>query len=268
MKQELPKLECMRGDRFIPHHDPQTVTAVPFLHVDDRRDICLEGLIFDRDRNMYFTNINEAKIMKVDMESRKLSVYYEFSNPHFRPTAVKFHRDGRMFVAGLDRSSQKTGRYGGIYVVDPNRTDPVPVVEGVNVDDLVFDAKGGIYFSNYTGIPIRPDGTIEYLSPDFKQREIVMAHLAAPNGVCLSKSGDILWVTETAGGVLHRFDLKENRRSGIVYHFEGFFGPDSCSIDADDNVYVAMARQGRVLVFNPMGFLIGQVVMQKEIRMV
>ena len=69
-----------------------------------------------------------------------------------------------------------------------------------------------------------------------------------------------MWITETCGAKLHRIDMKKPRLSTTPYTFEGFFGPDSCSTDGDGNVYVAMARQGRIMVFNPTGFLIGEVV--------
>ena len=45
----------------------------------------------------------------------------------------------------------------------------------------------------------------------------------------------------------------------IPYYFTGHEGPDSCCIDSDDNLYVAMYGQGRVLVFNKRGYPIGQI---------
>lgn len=91
-----------------------------------------------------------------------------------------------------------------------------------------------------------------------------MTGMAAPNGVALSTDGSILWVTETGRGLLHRFNLKNEILSSVPYHFTGFLGPDSCSIDEDDNLYVAMYGQGRVMVFNPYGFPIGQVLLPER----
>ena len=45
----------------------------------------------------------------------------------------------------------------------------------------------------------------------------------------------------------------------VPYHFTGYFGPDSCCIDNDGNVYVAMYEQGRCMVFNKFGYPTGQV---------
>ena len=47
----------------------------------------------------------------------------------------------------------------------------------------------------------------------------------------------------------------------IPYYFTGHEGPDSVCIDSDDNLYVAMYGQGRVLVFNKRGYPIGQILM-------
>ena len=46
----------------------------------------------------------------------------------------------------------------------------------------------------------------------------------------------------------------------IPYHFVGR-APDSMRTDSEGNVYVAMNRQGRVLVFNPYGMPIGQILL-------
>jgi len=96
--------------------------------------------------------------------------------------------------------------------------------------------------------------------PDLGTVKTFVSNLASPNGIALSTDGSILWVTETAAGVLHRIAMNDSFRSTAPYRFEGFYGPDSCSVDEDDNLYVAMARQGRVMVFNSLGFLIGQVI--------
>ena len=71
-----------------------------------------------------------------------------------------------------------------------------------------------------------------------------------------------MWITETCGGKVTRVDRNSPRKrlTTSPYRTEGFFGPDSCSCDADGNVYIAMARQGRIIVLNPNGFLIGEVV--------
>ena len=82
----------------------------------------------------------------------------------------------------------------------------------------------------------------------------VLLNLAVANGIALSTDERTLWVTETNANRLHRVDLLEDGvtiapfGASIPYYFTGHEGPDSCCIDADDNLYVAMYGQGRVLV--------------------
>lgn len=259
MTDMIPSLHYLPGDRYVPHHELQTVTAVPFVQIDPSKDVHLEGLIFDRERNAYCVNLYDSIIYKIDMKTRKVSIFYEFEDKSFTPAAVKIHKDGRLFVCGVDLKSKPMGEHGGIVIIDPDGTNAQHVIDHFNIDDMVFDDKGGFYFTNYIGNPQNPCGTIEYVSPDLKSITTVVGGLASPNGVALSPDGKILWVTETAAGMLHRINLENQNHNTTPYKFEGFYGPDSCSVDEDGNLYVAMSRQGRILVFNTFGCLIGQV---------
>lgn len=261
MYQHIPALHYLPGDRYRPLHEVQTVVAVPYVQIAPGQDVHLEGLIFDRDRNMYCANIYDRKIFKIDTKTKEVRLFYDFpDHPRFCPTAVKIHKDGRLFFAGVDLKSDPLGEYGGIFVINPDGSDPHQIIDHCNIDDLVFDSEGGFYYANYIGNPQNRTGTIEYVSPDMKTTTTVVKNLASPNGLALSPDGGILWVTETAAGMLNRIDLKNPNHNTTPYKFEGFYGPDSCSVDADGNLYVAMSRQGRIMVFNPQGFLIGQVI--------
>jgi hypothetical protein len=138
------------------------------------------------------------------------------------------------------------GAQGGIYILDPDGKNPRRIIEHFNVDDMVFDADGGFYFTNYMGNPQNAEGSVQYVTPDMKSVTPVIENLAAPNGIALSTNGKILWITETNRGFLHRVDLTNSFHNTVPYKFEGFLGPDSCSVDEDDNLYVAMAMERHV----------------------
>ena len=95
----------------------------------------------------------------------------------------------------------------------------------------------------------------------------MIQNISVANGVALSTDERVLWVTETTTNRLHRIELEEDGvtiapfGATIPYYFTGHEGPDSCCIDSDDNLYVAMYGQGRVLVFNKKGYPIGQILM-------
>ena len=84
----------------------------------------------------------------------------------------------------------------------------------------------------------------------------VIQNISVANGIALSTDEKVLWVTETTTNRLHRIQLEDDGvtiapfGATIPYYFTGHEGPDSVCIDSDDNLYVAMYGQGRVLVFN------------------
>lgn len=251
----MEQLIYQPGDHHstIPTFEPglQTVVAEKFLKVYDE-SYTLEGLCFDREGNMYFTSTMGFSIFKVNVKTKAVSVI--FHKEGVRPAAVKFHKDGRLFACCVTNET-----LGGVIVMNPDGSDAEYLIKGYSVDDMVFDADGGFYFTDFIGNFRNPIGGVYYVSPDFRQITPFCLNMCQPNGIALSRDGSILWVTEFQAQRLHRFNLKTDRAT-IPYRFIGFAGPDSCSIDEDDNLYVAMPDQGRIMVFNHYGSPIGQVV--------
>lgn len=240
----------------------QTITAEPWLEISDK-GLQLEGLCFDRNGDLILCEVFGGTIFHVALPDKKIT---RILNSHKEnPAAVKIHKDGRLFVCYLGDFDSS----GGIYAVDANGNKIQEIVSDIEteycVDDLVFDSKGGFYFTDFRGYSTNPKGGVYYVSPDFQSITPVLQNLAVANGVALSTDEKTLWVTETNANRLHRIDLLEDGvtiapfGASISYHFTGHEGPDSCCIDSDDNLYVAMYGQGRVLVFNKRGYPIGQV---------
>ena len=103
------------------------------------------------------------------------------------------------------------------------------------------------------------------MPPDHETVKPVLPRMCGANGVALSPDGKVLWATEYFANRLHRIDLREPgviARSGsmVPYHFAGR-APDSMRTDSAGNAYVAMQRQGRILVFSPFGVPIGQILL-------
>ncbi len=130
---------------------------------------------------------------------------------------------------------------------------------------MVFDSKGGFYFTDFRGYSTNPLGGVYYVSPDFRSVTPIIQNISVANGIALSTDEKVLWVTEFTANRLHRIALEDDGvtiqpfGATIPYYFTGHEGPDSCCIDSDDNLYVAMYGQGRVLVFNKRGYPIGQI---------
>lgn len=240
----------------------QTITAEPWLEISDK-GLQLEGLCFDRNGDLVLCEVFGGTIFHVSLPDKKITQLLKSHKDN--PAAVKIHKDGRLFVCYLGDFDSS----GGIYAVDGSDNKIQEIVSDIEteycVDDLVFDSKGGFYFTDFRGYSTNPKGGVYYVSPDFKSITPVIQNIAVANGVALSTDEKILWVTETNANRLHRIELLEDGvtiapfGASIPYYFTGHEGPDSCCIDSDDNLYVAMYGQGRVLVFNKRGYPIGQI---------
>lgn len=258
----LSYTEQTRGPNPIPwaERDLPRVVARPYFKVSDD-PYALEGPAYDRDNNLYFVDVNGGSVMRLTPDKTLTCIHEEKG---LGPAGIAIHKDGRIFVACLGDT-----RSGCIIAMSPdgrNRVDIIPRAAGYVPDDLVFDAGGGFYFTDFRGDANRLDGGVYYVPPDMSSITRVLPNMGIANGVALSEEGDILWATEFCSGRLHRVILSgpatfaRAGASKTPYHFNGS-APDSMRTDAAGNAYVAMIYQGRVLVFNPAGFPIGQILL-------
>lgn len=219
----------------------------------------LESPAFDRQGNLLFVDVFGGQVLKVDTQGT-LHVVVPANTRGSAGLAI--HKDGRLFVAGLGNFKDT----GNLTVYDANGGHPEVIVaadKGLLVDDVVFDAEGGLYFTDFRGTSTQPAGGVYYLPPDRARLVPILPNLAVANGIALAPDGKTLWVTEFATGLLHRIELAGAETiapfgEAVVYRFNGP-SPDSMRVDADGNLYVAQYSQGRVLVLNPNGAPIGQI---------
>lgn len=238
----------------------QTVVAAPLKTVGSDRHI-LEGAVFDRAGTLYFCDVTGRKIRTLTPEN-EVADHVAFEA--FVPSGLAFGPDGRLYVAAKD----PTGAKGYILAISgPEKTVDIVIDadRGFLPNDLVFDTRGGLYFSDCKGSSTVSGGGIVYLAPDGKTLTTVIPAMGQANGVALSPDGSVVWATEYAREQLHKTTVRNATepvpfRSHIPYRFVGR-GPDSMRVDAEGNVYVAMMSQGRVLIFNPNGFPIGQILL-------
>ena len=239
--------------------DLPTITAVEYFKVADE-GIQLECPSFAPDGDLYFCEVFGGRLFRLTPE-KELSTVLEEND--LRPAGLEIF-DNRIYVAELgdfvDRGSVVSMAMDG-----SDHQDIVSRNAGFLADDLVFDAAGGFYFTDFKGGGTRPDGGVYYVGPDRGAPVPVLPNLRVANGIGLSPDGTVLWVTEYAGGLLHRVSLADATTIApfgdvVTYRFTGA-GPDSLRIDADGNVYVSVYGQGRVLVFNDLGLPIGQILL-------
>jgi lactonase len=238
----------------------QTTVATPWFQVS-QQGIVLEGAIFDQSGNMLFCDVSGRRVLRLTPD-RQLSTVVSLDR--LSPGGLAFHKDGRLFVAALDIPNG-VGAIMAVNLDGSGLQTIIPPEAGYMPNDLVFDAKGGFYFTDFKGTATDPKGGVYYASPDLTTIQPVLPRLAMANGVALSPNGKELWATEFGRNLLHRIELADATTiapigSAIAYHFTGP-APDSMRADADGNLYVAIYGQGRVLVLNRSGIPIGQVLL-------
>lgn len=132
-------------------------------------------------------------------------------------------------------------------------------------NDLVFDAHGGFWFTDYGKVydRVRDRGAVCYAHADGSFIEEVIAPLDSPNGIGLSADGRALFVAETYTGNILRFEIespgKVRRPVGapaaatVIGRAGASRYPDSLAVDSAGNVCVATAGLGGILVLAPDG---------------
>lgn len=244
-----------------------TSTAEPFVKITDEIT-ALEGLHFDRTgRYLYGVACGPNQVYRIDMESRNVDVILELDKyaPDYKVSAVKVHKDGRLFIACCNPDWTA----GGIVSIEADGSGftRYDAADGLVVDDMVFDSKGGCYVTDMCGTPTNQTGSIVYFEPDMITHRTIFGNMASPNGIALSTDETVLWVSDTQNGAIIRTILTEDGMGiaplgqVVSYRTTGFMGPDSLVVDNEDNLYCAMYGQARVMIFDSMGWPTGQVLL-------
>ncbi len=246
-----------------------TISATLWLQVNDNPQTALEGPAFDRNGDLYFVDVEGGgKVFKIRMSDKTISTIYNDPR-HSGFASVKIHKDGRLFLCGFQG--------GDIVVVSPGgkllqtiRT----VYQGHQLipDDMIFDRYGNIYFTSYEGDPKKPAGGIYRLTAQTDTIERLSDRVGNANGVSLSPDGKILWVAETlATRTVQKFDLENGEKvdgqiiPSCAYRFVPHQGwPDSNAVDAEGNIYQAMAETGRVIVMSTQGKALAKILIPPE----
>ena len=244
------------------------IKAEPWFLIDpDPSKGMLEGPAFDRDNNFYIClggpGIDGSKIVKITPDKEISTV---FTSSTAMPTGVAFHKDGRLFAACMS---------GELLIMNPDGSGLIELrqeYEGVQLllNDLVFNEKGDLYFTDFRGSVIDPLGGVYCLqsSDNYTKLKQIVRNLAAANGISLSPSGGTLWVAETIRNAVMRIDLLPDGLTprpidGLTWPFYstgGPSGPDSNKVDSDGNLYQCIMGQGRAIILNHYGVPIANVV--------
>ena len=228
------------------------LVAIPGLLMAQQLEIATmvaftEGPTADQDGNVYFTDIINQRIMKLD-KAGVLSTFRDKSNaangllidPQGRLIAcegAEFSRPG-VTVSGIPRLTRTDLRTGQIEVLaDAFEGKPL-----VGPNDVTIDGRGRLYFTELNGAAVyRLD------APGKLERILGAPDVQRPNGIQVSPDDRTLYVVEAnqaPGGarLIRRYDLGPDgrvRNMRIHYDFSPGRSADGMSIDTQGNLYAS-----------------------------
>jgi len=213
------------------------------------RDCFLEGPSFDRDGNLYVTNIPYRQIFKVSPDG-EFTVVASYDG---EPNGLKIHRDGRIFIADHKQ---------GLMLLDPHSGKVEAFLDrprgerfkGLN--DLVFANNGDLYFTDQGESGLHdPTGRLYRLRVGGRL-ELLLDNVPTPNGLVLTPNEEILYLAVTRNNAVWRVPLLPDGnlgRVGIFIQLSGGMGPDGMAMDAEGNLAVCHVGMGSIWLFSRLG---------------
>jgi gluconolactonase len=225
-----------------------------------------EGPIGDTDGNVYFSDIPNEKIHKIDAQGQ-LSVFREKSNSanglmmNAKGEIVACEMTGAVAALSKDGKERRViaDQYDGKRFNAPN--------------DLVIDKAGGVYFTDpsFRAPKTLPQGKtcVYYVDAAGKVTRLI-DDLPNPNGVRLSPDEKTLYVFPSGQKQMMSYPVEAPGKIGkgqVFCELEqaksgGNSGGDGGTVDEKGNVYIA-AGTG-VQVFDPSGKMLGTIKLPEQ----
>jgi gluconolactonase len=209
----------------------------------------LEGPSFDVDGNLWFVDIVNGRVLRMDPAGH---VEVELAYDGW-PNGLKIHADGRIFIA-----DQKHGVM--VYDREARRIAPFLEPHGADrfhgVNDLFFASNGDLYFTDQglTGLH-DPSGRLFRCKRD-GALECLLDNVPGPNGLVMDLHEQSLFLAATRDNSIWRVPFDRAMRPVKVGRFiqlSGGIGPDGLALSEHGELLVAHAGLGCVWCFSPEG---------------
>jgi gluconolactonase len=211
--------------------------------------VFLEGPSFDLDGNLWVVDIPWGRIYRISKGGEwELVVQYDGE-----PNGLKFHRDGRAFIADYRR---------GIMLLDPKTGRIEPYLERARLEgfrgcnDLFFATNGDLYFTDQgqTGLH-DPAGRLYRLRAS-GELEVVLKGIPSPNGLVMNLDETAVYLAVTRDNAIWRVPLMHDgsaTKVGAYVRLSGGGGPDGIALDEQGGLVVCHVGFGAVWLFSPKG---------------
>ncbi|HXV08130.1 MAG TPA: SMP-30/gluconolactonase/LRE family protein [Burkholderiales bacterium] len=209
----------------------------------------LEGPSFDREGNLWCVDVPCGRVFKVSRDGA-FQLVAEYDG---WPNGLKFHRDGRIFIADYKH---------GIMLLDPGSGAVTPLLvragpdrfKGVN--DLFFAANGDLYFTDQglTGLH-DPSGRLFRMRAD-GHVTCLLDNVPSPNGLVMNRDETALYLAVTRGNCVWRVPFVRSgavAKVGVYLQLSGGGGPDGLALDDQGRLAVAHVGMGSVWIFDRVG---------------
>jgi gluconolactonase len=219
-----------------------------------------EGPVGTADSGLYFSDIRTNRTYLLD-PGGKISVVREQTNG---ANGLALTKDGDLlFAEGDAKRITKRGKDGVVTTL----TEGPPGKPLLAPNDLIVNARGGIYFTDPGPRPVVPGRPtyVYYLPAGAWQPILVDGAVPRPNGLTLTNDGKTLIVDDTLGPTVFAYDVEpdgtvKNKRTFAQLHdipAGAESGADGMAIDRFDRVYITTVTG--VQVFDAKGQYLGTI---------
>lgn len=202
----------------------------------------LEGPSFGPDGQLYCVDIINGRVLRIDARGGFDTV----AQYDGWPNGLKFHRDGRAFIADYKH---------GIMQLDLDTGRVTPVLERYRaerfkgVNDLFFSASGDLYFTDQglTGWQ-DPTGRLFKLNAQ-GDLQCLLDNIPSPNGLVMDLEEAAIYLAVTRANAVWKVPLMRDGSIGKVGTFvqlSGGGGPDGLAMDENGGLYIAHVGMGCV----------------------